>query len=27
VPLMINALLEAKKDPKAANELIAKYKI
>jgi deoxyhypusine synthase len=25
VPLMINALLEAKKDPKAANELIAKY--
>jgi deoxyhypusine synthase len=25
VPLMMNALLEAKKDPKAANELIAKY--
>jgi deoxyhypusine synthase len=27
VPLMINALLEAKQDPKAANDLIAKYKI
>lgn len=26
VPLMLNALLEAKKDPKAANALIAKYK-
>jgi deoxyhypusine synthase len=27
VPLMLNALLEAKQDPKTANALIAKYKI
>ena len=27
VPLMMSALLEARQDPKAANELIAKYKV
>jgi deoxyhypusine synthase len=27
VPLMLSVLLEAKQNPKAANELIAKYKV